>query len=544
MSLRRLKRRLADMRAEVRAAEEREAQTLPPRWVPLKDNQQQQKAYASSADHLFFGGAAGGGKTALLIGLALTSHRKSLLLRRQATQLTEAKDFLQTCLRGKDSYAQVGHGARVLTSDGRKVELSGCETPAAAQKYKGRAHDLKGWDEASDFPEPVFRFVNIWCRTTLPGQRTRVVAASNPPTTTEGEWVVQYWGPWLDTQSVVRLEPGELGWFVRDPETDKDRLVDSPEPVRLLKGKTEVMIRPHSRTFVPGVMVTALEDAGYRATLEAMPEELRDAYLHGNFGGAKKDHTHQLIPSAWVLAAVARGRQQGWRRQPGLRGYPHPPLGVMSALGVDPAGGGVDDCSLAPTYGLDVGPIWSYRGKETADGMLLAAKILSATEHNPACLVRIDTTGGYGLEAANILTAGNGQSRTIDRVSFGSKTTYRDRSQKFMFQDIRSAMWWHTRELLDPNGKADYELVALPDDPRLVADLCAPRWRLLHNNVIQVEPKTARQGVDDTGRGQWGIKHRLGRSPDRGDAAVMALWKGEKITLFAAPKSSGGTMRS
>lgn len=530
-SVRRLRRQVARLKDELRAAEQSAERTLPPRWKPLADNQQQQKAYTSQADHLFFGGMAGGGKTALLIGLALTAHRKSLILRREATQLSEAKDFLQSCLRPKDRYAQVGHGVRVTTADDRRIEMAGVESPAAAQKYKGRAHDLKGWDEASDFIEDVFRFVNGWCRTTIRGQRTRVVAASNPPTTVEGEWVVRYWGPWLDPQSSVKLQPGELGWFIRDPETDKDRMVDGPAPV--VVGNHRPIV-PHSRTFIPGVMVSALEQSGYRAALQSMPEELRAAYLEGNFAAKQKDHQFQLIPTTHVLAAVERGRKQEWRRKPGHRGYPHPTLSPLTALGVDPAGGGADDCSLAPAYGRDVGPLWSYRGKETADGMLLAAKILSASESNPECVVRIDTTGGYGQEAANILTAGGGPGRKVDRLSFGTKTVFRDRSGKLSFQDIRSAMWWHLRELLDPQGKADHELVTLPDDPRLVADLCAPRWRLLHGSVVQVEPKVARQGVDSTGRSGWGIKDRLGRSPDRGDAVVLALWKGEQTVFFAA----------
>lgn len=536
--LRRLRRQAAAMREEIRAAEQAEVRTLGPRWTPKVDNEPQRRAVASSADHLFFGGSAGTGKSAALVGLALTKHRKSLLLRRQATQLPEIAQFLRDCLRPTDRFAQVGHGARVVTSDGRRVELSGCDNPAMAQRWKGRAHDLKGYDELTDFGETVFRFINIWNRSTIPGQHCQVVGASNPPTTAEGEWVVQYWGPWIDPQSAVKLPPGELGWFVRDPETDRDRMVDGASPVTLKRGKTDVILTPKSRTFIPGVMVSDLEQTGYRAALEAMPEELRAAYLEGNFSAAKKDHTHQLIPSAWVLAAVARGRQQGWRRQPGLRGYPHPPLGVMTALGADPAGGGVDDCSLAPAYGRDIGPLWSYRGKETADGMLLASKIVSATDHNPECVVRIDTTGGYGQEAANILTSGNGVGRRVDRASFGTATTFRDRSGRLSFQDLRSAMWWYTRELLDPHGKVDHELVTLPDDPRLVADLCAPRWRLMHNSVVQVEPKISRQGVESVTGGQWGVKQRLGRSPDRGDAVVMALWKGEETVFFAAGHST------
>src|SRR3954470_21058838 len=49
-------------------------------WVPNPGPQTQ--AFQCEADELFYGGEAGGGKTDLGIGLALTEHKRSLLLRR------------------------------------------------------------------------------------------------------------------------------------------------------------------------------------------------------------------------------------------------------------------------------------------------------------------------------------------------------------------------------------------------------------------------------------------------------------------------------
>src|SRR5467141_615146 len=42
----------------------------------------QARAYGCEADELFYGGQAGGGKTDLGLGLALTAHKRSLILRR------------------------------------------------------------------------------------------------------------------------------------------------------------------------------------------------------------------------------------------------------------------------------------------------------------------------------------------------------------------------------------------------------------------------------------------------------------------------------
>ena len=44
-------------------------------------------AYQPPADVVGYGGAAGGGKTDLALGLAITAHRHSLILRREAVHL-------------------------------------------------------------------------------------------------------------------------------------------------------------------------------------------------------------------------------------------------------------------------------------------------------------------------------------------------------------------------------------------------------------------------------------------------------------------------
>jgi len=63
------------------------------------------------------------------------------------------------------------------------------------------------------------------------------------------------------------------------------------------------------------------------------------------------------------------------------------------------------------------------------------------------------------------------------------------------------------REALDPINGDD---MALPPDSQLMSDLVAPMWRLTPQGV-QIESK------ED-------IKKRLGRSPDKGDAVVIALY--------------------
>ncbi len=90
---------------------------------------------------------------------------------------------------------------------------------------------------------------------------------------------------------------------------------------------------------------------------------------------------------------------------------------------------------------------------------------------------------------------------------FGEGTSLTDRSGRLHFANVRAAAYWRVRELLDPEAGS---AVCLPDDPELLADLAAPKWEL-RGGKIMLESK------DD-------LRERLGRSPDCGDAAVLAFW--------------------
>lgn len=72
------------------------------------------------------------------------------------------------------------------------------------------------------------------------------------------------------------------------------------------------------------------------------------------------------------------------------------------------------------------------------------------------------------------------------------------------FKNLRAQMWWQMRQDLH-HGR-----IALPDDAELFADLTAVHWET-RDGVIRMEPK------ED-------VRTRLGRSPDKGDAAVEWNW--------------------
>src|SRR5512133_2845699 len=65
-------------------------------WVPNPGPQT--PAFLCEADELFYGGEAGGGKTDLRIGLALTDHQRSLLLRRINKDAVKIKPRIEEIL--------------------------------------------------------------------------------------------------------------------------------------------------------------------------------------------------------------------------------------------------------------------------------------------------------------------------------------------------------------------------------------------------------------------------------------------------------------
>lgn len=448
-------------------------------WHPLPGPQT--LAYYCEADELFYGGAAGGGKSDLLIGLAATRHWKSIIFRREYPQLKEIVE------RSRGLFSEVAKFNQQANTwrwpNGRLLEFGAVQHETSVRAYQGRAHDLKGFDELPNFSESQYRFLIGWTRTTRPGQRTRIVGAGNPPTDSDGEWVLRRWAAWLDEQHPDPAMPGALRWYaVID---GKDVEVEGPEPFE--HGGEE--IRPKSRTFIPARVQDNpyLMAQGYVATLQSMPEPLRSQMLKGDFAAGLGSDPWQIIPTDWVRLA-----QQRWQEQ-------NRPDVPMTTIGVDVARGGKDQTVLAPRYEHWFGELRAYPGSETPDGHVVAAHVLAAIDDET--VVNLDVVGvGAGVYdslPASVRKAG---------INFGAGSDARDTTGRFGFANLRAELWWRMREALDPLSG---EVLALPPDPELRADLCAPRWKPVARG-IQVESK------ED-------IVKRIGRSPDKGDAAVLAL---------------------
>jgi hypothetical protein len=451
------------------------------------------EAYLSPADVLFYGGAAGGGKTDLAIGLALTAHQRSMIFRREATQLSGIYDRMAEVLGNRDGF---NGQQRVWRIADRMVQFGSCPHAGDETAHQGIPHDLKVFDEVPLFTEPQFRFLNAWKRTTRRGQRVRVVCTGNPPTNSDGEWVVRYWAPWLDPNHPNPAAPGELRWFAVNPEGKDVELPDSKpfvwrgdERVYDLDGVEPNDIEyPHSRTFIPSRVTDNpfLMETGYRATLQALPEPLRSQMLNGDFMAGRGDDPWQVIPTEWVRQAQAR-----WTARS--------PKGTMHALGCDVARGGRDETILAPRHGAWYDALLVYPGGTTPDGPAVAGLVLAAQRNGAP--VNIDVVG-VGASAYDHLKGANVDVEGVNGAEGSNET---DESGRLQFKNKRAELYWKFRESLDPKNDRG---VALPPDDQLRADLTAPRWSLSSGKIL-VEKK------ED-------IAKRIGRSTDRGDAVIYA----------------------
>lgn len=455
-----------------------------PLWVPQPGPQT--VAYLSDADIVFYGGAAGGGKTDLILGLCLTTQKHSIVFRRQSVQLTGIEERMSGILGSRTGYnSQDGvwrlPGARVM-------ELGSVKEVGDWMKYQGRAHDLKAFDEITHFAESQFRALIGWLRSDDPTIRQRVVCAGNPPTEPEGEWVKRFWAPWLDPNHPNPAKPGELRWYVTN-EKGEDQEVPGPEPVMV--GKDEV--KPKSRTFIPSSVNDNLFllTTGYKSTLQSLPEPLRSKMLNGDFNAGSSDPAWQTIPTEWVKEAQAR-----WVKRDAK--------GLMTALGFDPARGGIDKSCIARRHDQWFDELVQAPGVVTKDGPTAAAfAVPLVRDAAPICVDSI----GIGSSALDFLL---GLNLNVHAVNGSESSTAMTMAGNLRFRNLRAEMYWRMREALDPTAANP---IALPPDPELLADLTAVRYK-----VVTLGGGTAIQM-----RSKDEIREALGRSPDKGDAVAMTF---------------------
>ncbi len=485
----------------------------PTLWRPLEGPQSQ--AYFSDADIIGYGGAAGGGKTDLACGKALTQHRKCMILRRVGTELTGVIDRLEELVGSRIGFNGQNN---IWRFKDRQIEFGATPNAGDETKYQGRPHDLLVFDEATNFLAMQVRFLLGWLRTTIPGQKCQALLTFNPPTSAEGRWVIEFFAPWLDKKFPNPALPGELRYAASLPAdaqypNGRDLWVTDGRPFVLQGGEpcyefdpkdypADEIIRPLSRTFIPSRITDNpyLLGTGYMSTLQALPEPLRSQMLKGDFTAGIEDDPWQVIPTTWVEAAMARWKMPN-------------KLAPMDSVGVDVARGGKDKTVIARRHGMWFDRPDDHPGSATPNGPATAGLVVAAMRN--FAVVHIDVIG-VGASPYDYLNDMPGVQAVGVNVS--ESPTRTDRSGHLTFKNQRTQLWWLMREALDPVNNTG---IALPPDSRLLADLCAPKWKLM-GREIYVESRDE-------------IIKRIGRSPDYASAYLLALMDTPKrVNLLAA----------
>lgn len=213
-------------------------------------NPRQAEFFASAARHTAYGGARGGGKSwamrrKLTLLCLATPELNALLLRRTLPELRE--NHLIPLLRELAGAAAYNATERVFRfPNGARLRLGYCDSQNDVYQYQGQEYDVIGMEEATHFTEEQMRFLTTCNRTVKREFRPRMYYTCNPGNVGHG-WV-------------KRL-------FIDRAYENGERSVDYRFiPARVWDNK---------------VLLAA--DPDYVRALKTLPEELRRAYLDGDW---------------------------------------------------------------------------------------------------------------------------------------------------------------------------------------------------------------------------------------------------------------------
>jgi hypothetical protein len=469
-------------------------------WVPNPGPQTE--AYFSKADVMLYGGAAAGGKSELGLGLAITQHQRSLIMRRKYTDLSFLTDRAIAIVGSRKGF-NGSAPPKFNLPDGRLIEFGAANDVGSELDWMGRPHDLLYVDESTHFTGSQIRALMGWVRSTDPTQRVRVVLGSNPPLSDEGLWVFNMFAPWLDPEYPNPAEDGELRWCCVG-DNDLDIWVDGPGD-HLIDGR---MVRALSRTFIRARLADNpfQNTAEYRAQLDGLPMYMRDAIRDGNFLSVRKDHRFQLIPSMWIKMAMDK-----WT--------PQPPENIpMCVVAADMTGitdemsdAKPDKFTIASRHDGYYNEIEVFNAAEKNSGAEKAAAILK--HRRDGAQIVLDMGGGYGDATYEHLT-NNGEH--VLKYKGAESSTKRTKKSKIPYANKRADVYFSFMEDLDPDQPGGSRIV-LPPNKLLMADLCSIRFDASNEDskLIKLESKKD-------------LRKRHGRSTDYSDPVVMAWSVGDK----------------
>ena len=222
---------------------------------------------------------------------------------------------------------------------------------------------------------------------------------------------------------------------------------------------------------------------------QSAPYQVR---VMGNFPRQGED---TLIPLVWIELAMER--------------WEDTPEGSYRKLGVDVAAYGSDKTVIAELRGAKVMPLNVYSQKNTRE---TAGLVINQARESEIRNISVDEIG-IGRGVVDSL-----EEEGFENVGVNVAEKSRDTER---FHNLRAELWWSLREQLDP----DKDPIALPRDDELLSELASVKYKVDSRGAIQIESK------DD-------MRKRLGHSPDRADAVVLAVSKNN----YEGFAESGGSL--
>lgn len=225
--------------------------------------------------------------------------------------------------------------------------------------------------------------------------------------------------------------------------------------------------------------------------------EFSSVYQNRVLGEFSTRDQEGIIPLEWVEAANLR-----WEEIREKTGFSKARLTCVSC---DVSSTGPDETIVAVRSGDIVTRLAKLSKSSTMSTTGVVAGILNSEEGRrgepPYAIVDVIGVGTGVVDRLRELGF------AVDAFNGSEGTKKKDRTGELEFINRRAFAWWSFRDRLDPTFASE---VALPTNDELLGDLVAPKWVTTSTGKIKLEEKDE-------------IRRRLGRSPDFGDAVVMAF---------------------
>lgn len=285
--------------------------------------------------------------------------------------------------------------------------------------------------------------------------------------------------------------PHNLILALGNPDHAKDQLHEFCKLPRVEHVRISGFDHPNVVLDNPEFVAGAQSRLGLQTLKERYRDETNPLYMSRARGISPEQSVNSLIRLEWCYEARDRVRTEEMYEG-------------GKALGVDVANSeSGDKAAIAEGTGRVLERVEDF---QCPDANQLGHKI-----HARIIAERIDPTrvgiDGIGVGAGTVNALKEDGSFVTNLLSAEpAEPTYDEHGnmQEERYANLRAQMWWQMRMDLQAGR------ICLPDDEELYADLVTPQW-FVRNGKITIEKKEE-------------LKKRLGRSPNKGDAAVYWNW--------------------